>query len=165
MKRRDALVGLIAIGFGAAADAQSSAVARAFMKLDARTETGVNSTDYSALVGEANLELKLYDASPEGKAHPEAVRLFRAALLQHMTAQQLWRYKLMPTGSRYPTTSIQIDSDVGRAFAQEFPDAMKSVSDGGARLSPQATAFHIDYMFSFYWRAAADLTKQAIGKM
>ena len=153
---------LSSLAFALTARADGQAVVRAFLRIQARTETGVSYRDFGALVGDANLEVKVYEASPEGRAHKEAIDLFRAALLQYVVSSELWSLRF--SGGRFSTDTVGAETAFGRLFAEQFPDGSKLAKDGGAKLD-YSGVYAIQFMLPFYWREAKELANKAISKM
>jgi len=160
MTSRRAFLGAALLVAPAALGQSQGGVARAFLKLEAQTETGVNYRDYNVLVGDANLELKLYEASPDGAKHPEAVKLFQLALLEYVTAGSLW--STMFTGGRFATSRIAASSKLGQSITEQFPEANKPVEAGGALIGAD---YQVQFLLPFYWARAKPPARDAIAKM
>lgn len=158
--RRSAVAALACCWLTPALGQPQGGVARAFLKIEAQTETGVSYRDYNVLVGDANLELKLYEASADGRQHPEAVRLFGLALLEYVTAGSVWATKF--SGGRYASSFIPRDGAVGKSLREQYPDIDKPVEDGGALMRD---AYAVDFVLPFYWKRAKALARDAIAQM
>lgn len=129
------------------------------MRLDAQLETGINYRDYRALVGDANLELKLYAATKGGVQHPQAVANFRSALLQHELAGTLWQRKLQGGSWAW----IQPGEPMYQGLVTSYPAATKELQDGGAT-SPSGR-LDIEFLLPLIWERASKLSNQGISSM
>jgi hypothetical protein len=88
-------------------------------KVEARTEIGVNYADYSAVVGEAWGEVKIFVESPEGKNIPEYSLLLKKSIADYKSALDVWRSKLDYTPSSASSAQKYINNKVGLDILQQ----------------------------------------------
>ncbi|WP_341312021.1 hypothetical protein WN982_10865 [Paraburkholderia sp. IMGN_8] len=159
-KFKIALVAFLGLLLGAPAFAQSSReLQRAFMKIDAQIETGINYRVYNVLVGDANLELKLYAASKEGVQHPQAIASFKSSLLQYAFAATLWERKLQGAG----WNTISPTEPMYQGLLTSYPDATKSLKEGGAMFDDRTLS--IEFLLPLIWQRAVEQSKLAMSLM
>lgn len=147
---------LLALATTAAA-APPPDLARAFARIDARTETGVNYRDLSQLVGDANLELKMYAATPDAARHKEGLDLLAASVTVYSESVSLWGLKI-----KGAATSFYSTAPIFQGYAKRYPKAVLPAENGGAMIGE---GMHIDYLLPFLWRDAADLAHRGLAQL
>lgn len=139
---------------GLAVAAPPPDLAKAFARIDARTETGVNFRDLSQLVGDANLELKMYMATPEASKHPAGVDLLKTSVARYTESTSLWNLKV--GGSR------SISGQLAAGYVQIYPKTAQQIRAGGAMIGNDMM---IDYLLPFLWQDAADLARKGLSAL
>lgn len=136
--------------FSLCAVAQDSRdVLRAFGKLEAHIETGINYRDYTSELANANYELKLFF---ESGGDLSVAKALAKALEKHSLASALWQLKV--SGGKW-SEFVSPESTHGKSLLALYPAAAKQVQEGGAMIR---NMLDIDYLLPFFWRdAAADV--------
>jgi hypothetical protein len=64
---------------------------RSLQKIQARVESSVDNKDYTAALGDAIFEVKLYLSSPEAKERPEFTNSISKTLEHYQMAGEMWK--------------------------------------------------------------------------
>jgi len=75
---------------------------RALDHVDASMETGINYRDYSAALGDLNIELRSFAGSSDAQKYPQVKKELETAMLRHREASGLWNLMF----GRYGTKSL-----------------------------------------------------------
>lgn len=126
MKRIILALVLLALSSGACAETGKDAV-KALMKIQARCQTGVTYRDYTPLVGDAKLEINLYEKSGETKNSEMLVSLKRA-MEHYQMASSVWSTKF----GKYGRDKIEVNNKLASFYFGVYPGANKNRSEGGA---------------------------------
>ena len=149
---RNAVLLIVLLAFVDLAQAQSAQEAiRAFSKLEARLEVGITYREYVAALGEVNFEIKSFADSNDAKMLPQIYEALELALSRHRIAQMMWG----KTFGRYPIETLPNNSDVAKLLLSDYPEAARSVEDGGAMI---AGKFDVMKILPLIWgRASQDV--------
>jgi len=133
---------------GLCAADETKDVLRAFSKMEARVETGVNYRDYGNALRDLNFEFKSYEESPA--ADPLVKGHLSLAMARYKTAASMWSLKF----AAFRTLAIARGTELWLSTAASYPDAMRDWDRGGA-VEPNTGDLIIDLLLPFEWRAAA----------
>ncbi len=147
--RRTFAIAMAILLAGCAVHAESARdVVKAFAKLDARTEIGINYRDYTAALGDVNFEFKSFQEGPESKRYPEITRALGVALGRYTEAGMLWQLGVGGAKRLYP------GEEISKWITARYPDAAKSLGEGGATFSSGGMSI-IDVL-PFFWKDAGE---------
>lgn len=136
-------------------------VFRAFDRLQARIEVGINLRDYTTALGDINYELKSFTEAAKTSKERTISEALSTALNEHKMASSLWEYNIQ-MGSRYGSAAIELDSTLGRSMAERYPDSIKPRDEGGA-LTGSKKHLDVEILRRFAWRAAQAHVTRAKG--
>jgi hypothetical protein len=128
--------------------AESDTLRRAFLRLEAQTETGMSYAQYGPLVAEMHTELKLLEMSKAATARPKAIRKLREAAARYDEAADLWRLQV---------TIASIDP--GKACVSG------AAQQGYKAKYPELRDFEcppITLVLKYIWRDAAQIAREGL---
>jgi len=105
----------------------------AVKKVEARTEVGINSSNYSTVVGEAWVDVKLFAESPEGKTVPDFSVLLVSAMAKHKIALDVWQTKI-ENGDGAGCSDAALH-ECWRAAAKRLKVAESLISEGDVKVA------------------------------
>jgi len=147
-------VSCLLVTFGATAN-ETQDVLKAFSKMEARVETGMNFRDYSNAIGDLNFEFKSYLESSDPAKEQEMKKVLTIAMVRYMEAGTLWGLHFSARMEYlFPRT------DLYKTVVAQYPDAAKDYNHGGAAIpgtvgEAYTGALVIDMLLPMYWRDAA----------
>lgn len=142
------IVAIALIVCAGSAQAQSAKEAiRAFARMDAHIESGMNFTDYTRALGDVNFEFKQFLDGPEADRRPEVKARLGAALGHYATAASLWQSSLSAGGAIHY-------KELNAKLTAAYPELAQSVFAGGATI--QGGGLLASKVLPIYWRQAAD---------
>ncbi len=113
-------------------------VYRALKKIEAATQTGITSQDYTRLLSEAQLELNLFEESKAAKLNSSLNSSLGIAFSHYKAAGIVWRDKIdglefVIVYMKNPTDYFNSPGNKKRVehLSKAFPESMKKVNEGG----------------------------------
>jgi hypothetical protein len=133
-----------------AAAAGNEQLRRAFLRLEAQTETGVSYVQYGPMVGEMRTELKIFETSAASATRPKALGKLREAASRYVEAGELWKLQLTINQIDPGRDCISSDAPAWQEYATRYPEV------AGYSCPP------ITLLLKFIWRDAAQLARDGL---
>lgn len=99
---------------------------RALKKLEARCQAGISYRDYAPALGDATFEVNMFIETDDSKKLENLTASIKKTLLHYVNANILWELRFSMKHEIY-----DIYSDFTSSFFQLYPEANKSVEEGG----------------------------------
>lgn len=141
------IVAISMLVFAGSAQAQSAKDAiRAFARMDAHIESGMNFTDFTRALGDVNFEFKQFLDGPEAASRPDVKARLGAALGHYATAAALWQAGLSSYGAIH-------SKELAASLTSAYPGLAQSEHSGGATI--QGGGLRVAKVLPIYWREAS----------